>query len=183
MIFNETNLKGSYILELKSLEDNRGFFLRSFCKNDFKEIGLSKEIVQINHTKTYNKGAFRGFHFQYPPFAETKIIRCIKGKVLDIFIDLRFNSPTFLQNYRVELSEKNLKTVFIPEGFAHGFQVLEDNSEMLYFHTAFYNKEYEGGLNYLDPKLSISLPIEITEISERDKNHQFINQNFKGIKI
>jgi dTDP-4-dehydrorhamnose 3,5-epimerase len=182
MKFIETKLKGAYSIELNPKIDNRGFFLRAFCKNDFKEIGFNKEIVQINHTQTQKKGAFRGFHFQYPPFAETKIIRCIKGKVLDVFIDLRLNSPTFLKNCMIELSADNFKTVLIPEGFAHGFQVLEDNSEMIYFHTAFYNQESEGALNYLDHKLNITLPIAITEISDRDNNHPFINDIFKGIK-
>lgn len=181
MKFKETPIKNLYTIELQPNIDDRGFFVRSFCKKELAEIGLNKEIVQVNHSATLQKGSFRGFHFQYPPYAETKIIRCIKGRVLDFAIDIRKNSPTFLQHFSIELSEENFRALYLPEGFAHGFQVLSENSEMLYFHTEFYNKNGEGALNYSDPKLKIELPLEITEISDRDKNHKFISNTFKGI--
>ncbi len=180
MKFLETKLKGSYIIVNEPISDNRGFFERIFCKEELKSIGLKKEIVQINRSFSIKKGTFRGLHFQNSPFTETKIVRCIKGSLLDIFVDLRYQSPTFLQHHMVKLSEYDNKSLYIPDGFAHGFQTLESNTEIMYFVTNFYHKEYESALNILDKNLNINLPITISEISEKDKKHPFINVNFTG---
>ena len=183
MNFLETKLKGSFIFETTPYIDERGFFERFFCKKEFKENNLLTNIVQVNHSFTSKKGAVRGLHYQNPPYTETKIIKCIKGSILDIIVDLRRGSETFLQYFTVELNNINNRMIYIPDGFAHGFQTLEENSELLYFHTQFYNKESEGALNILDKKLNIKLPLKITEMSERDNNHKFIDDNFKGIII
>lgn len=181
MKFIKTKLKDLYIIEPEPFEDDRGRFYRILCKNELKEIGHTKEIVQINHSLTTQKGVIRGMHFQYPPKAEIKLVKCINGKVLDVAIDLRKNSPTFLQWHGEIISAKNLKIIYIPEGFAHGFQTLEENSELLYFHTEFYSSEHEGGVRYDDPLIDIEWPLEVSDLSERDKNHKLLNKNFEGI--
>lgn len=182
MKFNELYLKDSYVIEPEPFEDNRGKFSRVFCKDEFQPF-FSKEFVQINHSITYKKGSVRGFHFQYPPYTEVKMVKCIKGAILDIIIDIREGSETFLQHHSEVLSADNMKMLYIPEGFAHGFQTLENNSELLYFHSEFYTPNYEGALNIKDEKLNIEFPLDIVEISEKDQNHPFIDDNFKGVKI
>lgn len=181
MKFIKTKLKDLYIIEPEPFEDDRGRFYRILCKNELKEIGHTKEIVQINHSLTTQKGVIRGMHFQYPPKAEIKLVKCINGKVFDVAIDLRKNSPTFLQWHGEIISAKNLKIMYIPEGFAHGFQTFEENSELLYFHTEFYSSEHEGGVRYDDPLIDIEWPLEVSDLSERDKNHKLLNENFEGI--
>ena len=181
--FKQTRLQGLYLITPKPKIDNRGYFERLFCTDEFKELGLNKPIVNINHSFSKQKGIIRGLHFQYPPFQETKIIICLKGSVYDVAIDIKKDSPTFLQ-WHGEILDGKLKQMFlIPEGFAHGFQTLEDNVELLYLHTNFYNREYESGLNFMDPFLNISWPLEVTEISEKDKNHKFISPDFKGVEL
>ncbi|MCB1178732.1 MAG: dTDP-4-dehydrorhamnose 3,5-epimerase family protein [Leptospiraceae bacterium] len=180
--FIETGFAELYLVCRKYNSDNRGSFSRVFCKEDLKDLNF-KEIKQINHSITKEKGSFRGFHLQIPPKAEMKMVSCFKGKVLDIVIDLRKDSKTFLKSFSTELSENNSKSLIIPEGFAHGFQTLEENSELIYFHTEFYNPGYEMGVNFSDPEISIDLPLQITEISDKDKNLPFLDKNFKGIEI
>ena len=182
MRFLKTEIKDLYIIEPTPFIDNRGKFFRVFCKNELKEINHSKEIVNINLSQTKKKGAIRGMHFQYPPKAEIKIVSCISGSVQDVAIDLRKNSITFLKWYSVVLSAKNMKTFYIPEGFAHGFQTLEDNSEVLYFVTEFYYPKLEGGVVYNDPKINIKWPLEITEISDKDRQIKFLDSDYKGIE-
>jgi dTDP-4-dehydrorhamnose 3,5-epimerase len=181
MKFLPTPLAGSYIIHLNTFEDHRGWFARVYCKNEFREIGHEKEWVQLNHSFTRQQGALRGMHFQYPPFREIKMVRCIAGAVYDVIIDLREGSPTFLQAAGVELSAANKHMLYIPEGFAHGFQTLTDNCELLYHHTEFYTPGKEGGIRYDDPLINISWPLAITDISERDQHHAYLNENFKGI--
>jgi len=181
--FAETKLKGLYIVEPEPFQDGRGKFYRVFCKNEFKKINHNKEIVQINKSLTTVKGALRGMHFQYPPKAEIKLVKCIAGSVFDVAIDLRKDSPTFLQWHSEILSLDNMKMMYIPEGFAHGFQTLDDNTQLIYFHTEFYSLEHEGSINYKDPKINIKWPLEITELSEKDKNIKYISNDFKGIEI
>ncbi len=181
MRFIKTKLQGLYIIEPESFVDDRGRFYRMFCKNELNKIGHNKEIVQINRSLSTHKGAVRGMHFQYPPKAEIKIITCIKGKVFDIAIDLRKNSPTFLQWYGQILSGKNMMTMYLPERFAHGFQTLEKNSELLYFHSEFYSPEYEGGIRFDDPLIGIEWPIEISNLSEKDKDYKFLTKEFEGL--
>lgn len=181
MIFEETILQGSYIISPKILEDNRGWFSRFFCKEEFIKIGHSKEWIQMNHSFTSKKGSIRGMHFQKPPFEEIKMVRCIAGAVYDVIVDIRKNSETFLQFFAQKLSAQNKKMMYIPQGFAHGFQTLTDGAELIYHHTAFYTPEVEDALHFQDPILNIPWPIQITEVSERDANHNFLTPQFKGI--
>ena len=182
MKFEETILKGSYVIELDLFEDNRGWFTRTFSKDIFqKQIGFTKEWVQMNHSFTKAKGAIRGMHFQLHPFSEIKLVRCIAGEVFDVIVDLRKESATFLQWYGTKLSSENKKMIFIPEGFAHGFQTLSDNAELIYHHSEFYNPEAESGIKCDDPAINIQWPLEITEISEKDKNHPLIDSTFKAL--
>lgn len=181
MIFTPTQLKGVFIIDLQPVGDSRGWFSRTYCKNEFAAIGHDKEWVQLNHSFTSKKGTIRGMHYQLPPFSEIKMVRCIAGAVLDVVIDLRKGSPTFLQWVGAELSAENKKMIYIPEGFAHGFQCLADNCELLYHHSAFYTPGAEGGIRYDDPLVGINWPLELTEISDRDKAHPFLDKNFKGI--
>lgn len=183
MNFTETEIAGLYIIKLEPFQDERGSFYRVFCEKEMKKINHNKRIIQINHSLTKKKGSIRGMHFQYPPKAEIKIIKCLKGSVFDVAIDLRKNSPTFLKWHSEILSKENLKMMYIPEGFAHGFQTLDKNSELLYLHSEFYDPNYEGGIHYNDPKVSIEWPLDITDVSERDKSFKLINGKFNGIEI
>lgn len=175
------DMEGVNLITPNSFKDDRGSFSRVFCKKELTPLETS--FVQINHSVTKQKGTVRGLHFQYPPYSEIKMVKCIKGKVLDVIVDLRKNSPTFLQKHYEELSDKNMNMIYIPKGFAHGFQTLEDDTELLYFHSEFYTDKKEGSLNIFDPILDIKLPLEISNISDKDKNNSFIDKNFEGIEI
>ena len=181
--FYSTSLEGLFIVERIPIKDQRGFFCRFFCAKEFKEAGFERPIVQINHSLTIKRGAVRGLHFQYPPHAEAKIVSCIRGEVFDVAVDIRKDSPTFLSWHGEFLSPKNQKSLLIPEGFAHGFQTLTNNCELIYLHSASYNPHAEGGLNINDPRLGIAWPLEITEISERDRAHPFIGEGFEGVSL
>jgi dTDP-4-dehydrorhamnose 3,5-epimerase len=181
MTFTETILKGSYVIELNAFTDERGWFARTYCKKEFNTIGHHDEWVQMNHSFTKNKGAIRGMHFQLPPFSEIKLVRCIAGAVYDIIIDLRKDSATFLQWFGVELSAQNKKMIYIPAGFAHGFQTLSNDCELIYHHSQFYMAGAEGGIKYNDPGVNINWPLAVTNISERDNQHSLLDENFKGI--
>jgi dTDP-4-dehydrorhamnose 3,5-epimerase len=183
MNFIETPLKGSYVVELNPFSDERGWFARTYCKNEFATIGHTKEWVQLNHSVSYKKGTIRGMHYQLQPFAETKMVRCIAGTVFDVIVDIRANSPTFLQWYSIELSAKNKKMIYIPEGFAHGFQTLTDNAELIYHHTSFYAPDIEKGVSYNDNAIGIDWQLPVSEISERDSNHPPIDFNFNGVTL
>jgi dTDP-4-dehydrorhamnose 3,5-epimerase len=174
MNFEETPLKDCYIIEIEPYSDDRGFFERLFCKKEMLAIGFSKEIVQINHSLNKIKGTLRGMHYQLPPYTEARIIKCIRGSIFDVAVDIRKNSPTFLQCFGLELTEENNRMVFIPEGFAHGFQTLKNNTELFYLHTGYYNPGSEAAINYADPLISLKLPLVVTEISVRDRNHPFL---------
>jgi dTDP-4-dehydrorhamnose 3,5-epimerase len=176
--FVETRLSGLKVIQRKPIQDHRGFLSRLYCADEFSLNDVIKPLVQINHTYTRNKGAVRGMHYQKPPFSETKIISCLKGEIFDVAVDLRKDSPTFLNWHAEVLSQSNNKSFVIPEGFAHGFQTLTEDCELIYFHTAPYSKEFEGGLNPMDSKLNIEWPLEITEISERDSYHPLIRDIF-----
>jgi len=181
--FYETGFPALYEIEPIRLSDPRGYFERVFCKEEFQAIGFTKDIVQINHTLTRHKGSIRGLHFQYPPYAETKIVRCLQGTVFDVVVDLRAQSPTFLQWYGDILSADNGKMLLIPEGCAHGFQTLEDEVELFYLHTEFYHADHEGGLRFDDPRLHIAWKLTPTDISERDRTHQLLDAHFTGITL
>ena len=180
MKFIPTILNGSFTIQLDPINDERGWFARYFCKKEFSTIGHNKEWVQMNHSFSLKKGTLRGMHFQKPPYSEIKLVRCIQGSVFDVIIDLRKDSPTFLKWVGTELSAENKLMMYIPEGFAHGFQTLEDNSGLLYMHTAYYSPEAESGLRYNDPQVNISWPLEISEISMRDTNHDIL-EKFNGL--
>lgn len=181
--FIETPLSGLYLIQKKPISDNRGFFNRLFCSDEFKEIGFNKSIVQMNTSFTKKKGTVRGMHYQYPPYTETKIITCLKGEVFDVAVDLRKDSPTFLQWHGHILSEKDLYSYYIPDGFAHGFQTLTDNCELLYMHSSSYQQDAEAAINVLDPKINIAWPLTISDISERDNSHPMIETSFEGIQV
>ena len=181
MTFTETILKNSYIIDLSIFTDDRGGFARTFCKKEFEQIGHTKEFVQFNHSYNTLKGTIRGMHYQVSPYKEIKLIRCVKGAINDIIIDIRQNSPTFLQHICVELSEQNKKMIYVPEGFAHGFQTLTNNTELIYHHTHYFVPNADAGLNYADETLNIKWNLPVSIISEKDKNYKLINNTFKGI--
>ena len=183
MKFVEAPLAGAYVIELEPFLDERGLFARTFCQKELAKIGFNKQIVQINHSITKQKGAVRGMHYQLPPACETKLIRCVQGQVFDVMVDLRAGSDTFKQWYGVELSKDNMRMSYIPEGFAHGFQTLTDNAELIYLHSVFYSPEYECGLRFDDPRLAIKWPLPVSTISSKDQSYPLIDNTFKGIAI
>ena len=183
MKFEETKLAGSYVIDVVASLDERGWFARTFDKDEFKKIGFDGEWVQLNHSFTNKTATIRGMHYQLPPFAEIKLVRCIAGAVFDVIIDLRKGSSTFLQWFGIELSAENKKMIYIPVGFAHGFQTLTDNCELIYHHSQFYKPGFEAGIKYDDPMINITWQGKITNISNRDERHNYLDKNFEGIKI
>jgi len=181
--FTQTSLSGLQLVQRKALEDHRGFLSRLYCAEEFTEAGISRSIAQINHTLTRKKGAVRGLHFQHPPHAEAKLVSCLKGEIWDVAVDLRKDSPTFLQWHGEILSADNRKSLLIPEGYAHGFQAMTEDCELIYLHTIAYNPEAEGALNVADPGLNIVWPLPISDLSDRDRNHPLIDQNFQGLVL
>lgn len=171
MIFNETPLPGSYVIELEKRGDERGFFARLFCVKEFADKGLESTFVQVNNSFSKDKGTLRGLHYQLPPCAETKIVRCIQGSFFDVILDLRENSPTFGKSFGAILSKENRHMMYVPKGFAHGFLTLEPNSEVLYLVSEPYSKELERGIRWNDPHFKIEWPEYPTVISERDQHH------------
>lgn len=174
--FTPTPLQGVYVIEPKPIKDERGYFERYFCTQDFQEIGLQKPIVQINHSYTKGIGSIRGLHYQTPPYAETKIVRCLKGTIYDVAVDIREDSPTFLQYFGVELNEENGRYLYIPEGFAHGFQTLSEEAEIIYLMTEFFVEENYKTSNVFDKRVNINWPLPIGHISQKDIDAP----NFKG---
>ena len=168
MVFTETKLSGAFIIELERREDDRGFFARAFCQNEFSDHGLKPVIAQANIGFNRRRGCLRGMHFQYPPAAETKVVRCTRGAVFDIIVDLRPESSTYLQHVSVELTADNHRAIYIPERFAHGYQTLADETETSYQVGEFYTPGAEGGLRYDDPALGLTWPLAVSEISEKD---------------
>lgn len=169
MIFTETKLKGAFIIDIRRLEDERGFFARAFCQHEFEAHGLRPVIAQANVAFNIRKGTLRGMHFQYPPAAESKLVRCTRGAILDIIVDLRPESETYLQHVAVELSEENHRALYVPERFAHGYQALRDETETSYQVGEFYTPEAEGGLMYNDPALGLEWPLPVSVVSEKDQ--------------
>lgn len=169
MKFTETPVHGAMIIELEKHEDHRGFFSRGFCKNEFEEHGLDHQIVQCNFSKSRKKGTLRGMHYQEAPYSEVKMVRCINGSIYDVIVDIRKDSPTYMKWFGVELADDNYKMLYIPKGLAHGFQTLQDDSVIFYMVTEYYNKEAEGGVRWNDPAFNIDWPLQVTEISEKDK--------------
>lgn len=181
--FHLTPLEGLWVIQRKPMEDARGFFARFFCLEEFRAAGLRKPIAQINHTYTLKKGTIRGLHFQHPPHAECKVVNCLRGEVYDVAVDIRKGSSTFMQWHGEILSAANQKSLLIPEGFAHGFQTLSDDCELIYLHTAAFHDLSEAAINIADPEIGIIWPLPITDISDRDRLHPFITEKFKGVEV
>jgi dTDP-4-dehydrorhamnose 3,5-epimerase len=181
VIFTETTLSGAFIIDLERREDDRGFFARAFCQNEFTDHGLKPLIAQANVAFNKRKGTLRGMHFQFPPAAETKLVRCTRGAIVDIIVDLRPESPTYLQHVAVELSADNHRALYVPERFAHGYQVLEDTTETSYQVGEFYTPEAEGGLRHDDPRLGLTWPLPVTEITEKDRAFPLLSENEQEI--
>ena len=179
----DTPIADLKIIQRKPISDDRGFLSRLYCQEEFKLMGVHQPVNQVNQTLTKKIGALRGLHYQLPPFAETKLVSCVKGEIFDVAVDLRKDSPTYLKWHAEVLSEKNQKSFLIPEGFAHGFQTITNDCELIYLHTAPYSSAHERGLNYADQKINISWPLEISEISDRDQTHPMIGDDFEGIVL
>lgn len=182
MRISDTKIPGVRVIESTAHTDSRGSFSRAFCERELDEALAGRHIVQINLSQTIARGALRGLHYQRPPYAEMKIVRCLRGRIWDVALDLRHGSPTFMQWHAEELSPGNKKALLIPEGCAHGFQTLEDDCEMLYLHTEFYQPDHEGGIHYQDKRHNISWPLPVTDISARDTGYPMLAADFKGIQ-
>jgi len=180
MKFTETIIPGGYVVDLQKIGDERGFFARAFCKKEFEENQLESDVVQANLSYNTNEGTLRGLHFQTAPVLETKFIRCIRGSILDVIVDLRADSPTFLQHLKVELNSENRKALFLPAMVAHGFQTLSDDTEVMYLVSGFYSPEHERGLRADDPVLSIDWPLPITCQSDKDANWPLITPDTRS---
>ena len=182
MIFTETKLKGAFVIDLERRGDNRGFFARSFCQHEFADHGLKPVIAQANIAFNAKKGTLRGMHFQFPPHAETKLVRATRGAIVDIIVDLRPESPTWLQHVAVELTADNHTALYVPERFAHGYQALEDATETSYQVGEFYAPGDEGGLSPLDPRLGLSWPLPASEMSEKDAKWKLLDDVEADVK-
>ena len=171
MKFRETNLKGAYLIKLDKLYDERGFFARSYCLREFEKHNLNPRVVQCNVSYNHKKGTLRGMHYQVSPYNEAKLVRCTKGSIYDVIIDLRIESPSFKKHFSVILSSENRKMLYIPEKFAHGFITLEDNTEVFYQMSEFYAPDSAIGYRWNDSAFGIDWPIDVTIISDRDRNY------------
>ena len=168
MIFEETKLAGAFIIKLEKLEDERGFFARAWCQKEFDDMGINSRIVQANLSYNEKKGTLRGMHYQVSPYQEAKLVRCFRGAIYDVIVDLRSDSPTYKEWIGVELSAQNRQVLFVPEGFAHGFQTLENQTEVFYQVSEFYTPGAEKGARYNDPAIGIEWPLPVSVISEKD---------------
>jgi dTDP-4-dehydrorhamnose 3,5-epimerase len=168
MIFHKTSLQDAYLIELEKKGDDRGFFARTMCRNEFAAHGLDTEYVQQNTSFSANKGTLRGMHYQLPPFTEAKLVRCITGALVDIIVDLRRDSPSFMKHERFELTDRNRLELYVPRGFAHAFQTISDDVEVSYLVSAPYTPSAERGVRYSDPRLGIEWPLPVTVISDKD---------------
>jgi dTDP-4-dehydrorhamnose 3,5-epimerase len=172
----QTKLEGSHLIELEPIRDERGMFARRFCVNEFSAHGLETRFVQSNISENYNKGTLRGMHFQEHPHAEVKIVRCVLGAVYDVIVDIRKNSQTYLSWFGSELSQENGSMMYVPQGFAHGYQTLTPSSTVHYMVSEFYKQNSENGLRYDDPAISINWPLAVSSISQKDMRWPLIHQ-------
>ena len=179
MLFKETHLKGAFVIDLERREDSRGFFARMFCANEFEQHGLKPTIVQGNLSFNHKAGTMRGMHMQLPPAPETKLVRCTRGRIYDVIVDLRPGSPTYLQHFGIELSEENRTALYVPEMFAHGYQALTDGAEVTYLVGEFYTPGTEKGYRYNDPAFGIQWPAPVTVISDKDANWPLFEKESK----
>lgn len=182
-VIEENSIDCLRVIHRQPIGDERGYLARMFCSDELKPIIGQRSIVQINHTLTASAGTVRGIHFQHPPHAEMKLVSCLRGEVFDVAVDLRQGSPTFLQWRGEILNEDNHRTFCIPEGFAHGFQTMTDDCEMIYLHTTAYAPHAEAGLNALDPRLDITWPMPVAERSARDQQHAMLTSDYLGLSI
>lgn len=182
-VLEKAPIDGLHVIQRQPIGDERGYLERMFCDDELKPIIDKHSIVQINHTMTGKAGTVRGMHFQHPPHAEMKLVSCLRGEVFDVAVDLRKGSPTFLNWHAEVLTETNHKTFVIPEGFAHGFQTLTEDCELLYLHTAAYAPDAEAGLDALDPRLAIDWPMPIAERSARDQQYAMLTSEFLGLSL
>jgi dTDP-4-dehydrorhamnose 3,5-epimerase len=182
MTFNETPIAGLFEVTTEAVGDARGSFVRTYCEEEFAPVRAALHWTQINLSRTSGAGTVRGLHFQRPPHAEAKLIRCIRGKVFDVAVDVRVNSPTYLRWHAIELAEDNDRMFFIPEGFAHGFQALSDEAHLLYMHTTSWEPGFEGQLRFDDPTLSIAWPLPVTRVSDRDLAAPLADTSFAGVR-
>jgi len=178
----QTSIDKLYLMEPVAFSDERGSFSRLYCQEELEDI-TCMSIKQVNHSLTKKRGTVRGLHFQYEPNAEEKIVQCIRGSVFDVVVDIRKDSPTFLKVFSVNLTQKNKKMIYIPKGFAHGFQTLENDTELLYFHSSVYKPSNEGAIHIKEPLLEIEWPLKIQNLSQRDNEHAFLTNDFEGIEI
>jgi dTDP-4-dehydrorhamnose 3,5-epimerase len=176
-------IAGLFRIQRGKFEDERGLFSRLYCSSGLAQAGFGAAPVQINYSRTSGAGSVRGMHFQHPPFTEAKIVTCLYGEVLDVAVDLRSGSMTFLQWHGEKLSDRSLNSLLIPQGMAHGFQVLSDEAHLLYFHSAPYRAEAEGRVNPLDPALKIAWPLEVRNLSPSDREAAFLNADYKGLSL
>lgn len=181
--YEKTEIEGVFIVTPKPFKDDRGYYERFFCAKEFAELGVADTICQTNHSYTVKKGTIRGYHFQHPPYAETKVVRCIKGSIIDVALDLRKGSKTFLKTVAVELNDENCKYLVLPKGIAHGFQTLKDDSEIIYFTDHVYVPEADDGINPFDPMIDYKWPLEVSSISNNDKNRRMLSSDFVGLVI
>jgi dTDP-4-dehydrorhamnose 3,5-epimerase len=183
MIFNKTPLQDAYTIELERRGDDRGFFARMFCEKEFGAHSLETRFVQANNSLTANAGTLRGMHYQLAPSAEVKLVRCIKGSLYDVILDLREDSPTFGQHFGAELSAGNRRMLYAPRGFAHGFVTLEPDTEAVYLVSDFYSPEAERGVRFDDPRFSIVWPVSPAEMSEKDRNWPSFDPAWHGVRL
>ena len=174
MLFTELSLKGAYLIELQRHEDTRGFFARTFCAREFRDHGLREEFVQCSTSWNARRATVRGMHYQLPPSREAKLVRCTRGALWDVIVDIRPDSPTYLQHLGVELSAGNRLSLYIPDMFAHGYQTIEDDTEIFYQMSDFYAPELATGLRYDDPRLGIKWPLPVSVISDKDRLFELI---------
>lgn len=180
MIFAETLLKGAFVISLQPMEDERGYFARSFCREEFARMGLKTDVAQCNVSRNRKRGTLRGMHFQLPPKAEAKLVRCTRGAVYDVIVDLRADSGTYCRWTAVELTERNLKMIYIPEGMAHGFQTLADDTEVFYQMFEFHSPEHARGVRWDDPTFGIRWPLDNPVISRKDLSYPLVGKQHPG---
>lgn len=176
MVFTETRLRGAWLVDIERRSDSRGYFARAFCQKEFAERGLVPAVAQVNVSQTLKKGTIRGLHFQYPPHAEVKLVRVTRGALLDVIVDLRPESPTYLQHLAVELTDADQRALYVPERFAHGNQALVDGTEFHYQASTFYAPGFDAGLAPLDPRLGIAWPLPVAEISPKDRDARLLDE-------
>jgi dTDP-4-dehydrorhamnose 3,5-epimerase len=182
VLFQETILKGAFVVDLERRVDSRGHFARAFCRREFEDHGLNPAIAQANVARSTRKGTVRGMHFQFPPHAEAKLVRATHGAVLDVAVDLRPESPTFLRHVAVELTAADQRALYLPERFAHGYQALEDGAEVLYLASASYAPDFDGGLSPFDPRLGIAWPLPVTDVSAKDAGSRPLDEVVAEVK-